>query len=68
MSRDNLCIGLERNYEETHPIATKLFRKIIDNSDGILEPEECMNLYDIFQNCLEEFSENYMYITNTYLV
>lgn len=28
MSRDNLCIGLERSYKETHPIATKLFGRV----------------------------------------
>lgn len=69
MSRDNLCIGLERDYEDIMPKTCQLFRKIIDNSYDLLNQEECMNLYDIFVSFIsnEEYEDN-AYITNTFLV
>lgn len=47
MSRDNLCLALEDRCEKEFPKACQLFRKIIDNYED-LEPEECMRLFDIF--------------------
>lgn len=70
MSRDNLCITLEQVFEDTHPKACKLFRKIIDNYYD-LEPEECMCLYDVFNEfCLNNEDEDIAFITEkqyTYL-
>lgn len=71
MSRDNLCITLERKFENTHPKSCKLFRKIIDNFD-YLEPHECMCLYDVFNEfCLNNNNEDIAFITeqqSTYLL
>ena len=70
MSRDNLCITFEQFYEDTHPKACELFRKIIDNFDA-LEPNECMRLYDVFHEfAMNNEDEEIAYITeakNTYL-
>lgn len=68
MSRDNLCIGFERDFKNQFPETCKLFRKIIDNSRDLLNAEECMMLYDIFVESTNTGSEEYKFITNTFLV
>lgn len=66
MSRDNLCIGLERYHVNDYPLTCELFRKIIDNYKG-LSQVECMMLYDIFRTFCEE-REDEFFATHTYLV